>query len=459
MTLTKRISLIAAAAIALCTGSIALLAAVSGKSTALNQVDRRLIALRKEVETMEDPVSALLQSVASSSGDFTASLVVVDEDPIALLDESTQGSIQIPSMDLDQLTIAGQNPISLGVDEGLRLVALDVGDQQWLVFGESIADIQERFSSQLLTNSLLAVVLTAFGGLLAGAITRRSMAPLGAIVKYSRHVASGHLGETLHANAPSSEVRELQTSIASMVSALKDAADVRARSETAMRDFLADVAHELRTPLTTVRAYADLLASERPADAETRARAQTRIAQESKRMGRLIDDLLLLARLSAAPAERSETVDIFPILKAHLGDLEVLDPNRPIIVNAESTMARVNRNLLERMFANIVSNIHRHSPPHAQVAVAMKASEESLEITFDDAGPGLDDHQLTQVMNGTKRFGTLRVDNQHGTGLGLHLVASIARAHGGEATFERSSLGGLRVRIRMPVAAPVGESN
>jgi len=129
---------------------------------------------------------------------------------------------------------------------------IGLGNEQWLVFGERVEAIQSQLERQLLTNALIALLLTILGGTLSAIITRKSLRPIGQIVDFSQRVALGHLDISLVVDSTSLEVRELQESISSMVDSLKDAANSRAQSESSMREFLADVAHELRTPLTTV---------------------------------------------------------------------------------------------------------------------------------------------------------------------------------------------------------------
>jgi two-component system OmpR family sensor kinase len=218
-----------------------------------------------------------------------------------------------------------------------------------------------------------------------------------------------------------------------------------------MRDFLADVAHELRTPLTTVRAYSEILAVERPADAEVRERAMNRIADESKRMSKLIDDLLLLARVSSAPSAARERVDVGRVAESHFNDLLMLDPRRSVTLACAESWTLADTALLDRMFANLASNVHRHTPPTANVAVRCEVDGANIVCYVDDSGPGLDAGRLATLAEGTQRFDPLRSTDVRGSGLGLHLVSSIARAHGGSVSFERSPLGGLRVVVRLPI--------
>ncbi len=452
MTLARRISVLVGVVIAVTSFSIALLAAFSGRSTAFDQVDERLLSIRSASLESDDPVSALLERAGTGTSDLFAYLLVDDEEPLVLL-EARDGRPQPDSVRLTEteLTELAQNPDTSAESPQTRLTAIDLGDAQWLVIGETVDDIVRQFEGQLLRNSMLAVVLALLGGLVAAATTRRALGPLQQVVDYSGAVANGKLNAVLEVDSSAREVRELQASITEMVGSLKDAADVKAQSEADMRIFLADVAHELRTPLTTVRAYADVLAAEGMSDSEVRVRAQERIAHESRRMSRLIDDLLLLARLASTRLGATALVDVGSLVSTHFSDLRVLDPERSIEISCDSCFVQGDQALLERMFANLASNVHRHTPTTAKVAVSCAAGDH-VHCTVDDAGPGLDDAQLRQLAAGTERFGQLRSGDRHGTGLGLHLVASIARSHGGSASFARSPLGGLRVSVSLPTA-------
>lgn len=452
MTLARRISLMTSLIIAITTALFAALAAFSSRNAALDAVDQRIMGLGRTLSTSQEPVSALLQTTEAASPDFVAALIVVGEDPISLL-ETDPGVPTITPPTNTQLVEALVEPLTLDSGNPIRVVSIDLGDEQWLVFGERIGGVQAQLQRQLLTNALIALLLTIVGGSIAALIARRSLQPIGLVVDFSKRVALGDLNTSLGVNSPSLEVRELQASISGMVDSLREAADNRARSESAMREFLADVAHELRTPLTTVRAYADLLATANTADTETRKRAQDRIAQESKRMSRLIDDLLLLARLSSTRPDQIERVDVCEIVRSHVQDLRLLDSDRAIEVHCESLVTKANRALIERLFANVFSNIHRHTPANAPVEVRCELLDGHASITIDDGGPGLDQTQLQRLAQGTQRFGLIRSGNQHGTGLGLHLLASIARSHGGEALFTPSRLGGLCVTVRLPATS------
>lgn len=453
MTLSRRISLIVLLVIAMTSISIAVLSAVAGRASAIDQVDDRLVSLQSAVNLEDDPLQALLTGLIAPPRDFVAALVSPDEEPVDLLTEDANGAASIEPISAQRLVEASRAPVT-GGSRPTRFMTVDLGDEQWLMIGESLAAINDAFERQLFVSTMIAVMVSILGGVVASIVTRKSLQPLRDIVEYSGSIAAGRLDAVLPADASTREIRELQLTIGSTVGALQSAAESKARSEAAMREFLADVAHELRTPLTTVRAYSEILAVERPADPEVRERAMNRIADESKRMTKLIDDLLLLARVSSSPSVAREPVDVGRVAESHFNDLSTLDPDRKVTIECAESWTLADAALLDRMFANLASNVHRHTPSTASVAVRCTLDGATIVCSIEDAGPGLDASRLARLAEGTQRFDPLRSADVRGSGLGLHLVSSIAQSHGGSVSFERSSLGGLRVVVRLPKKPP-----
>lgn len=453
MTLSRRISLIVLLVIAMTSISIAVLSAVAGRASAIDQVDDRLVSLQSAVNLEDDPLQALLTGLIAPPRDFVAALVSPDEEPVDLLTEDANGAASIEPISAQRLVEASRAPVT-GGSRPTRFMTVDLGDEQWLMIGESLAAINDAFERQLFVSTMIAVMVSILGGVVASIVTRKSLQPLRDIVEYSGSIAAGRLDAVLPADASTREIRELQLTIGSTVGALQSAAESKSRSEAAMREFLADVAHELRTPLTTVRAYSEILAVERPADPEVRERAMNRIADESKRMTKLIDDLLLLARVSSSPSVAREPVDVGRVAESHFNDLSTLDPDRKVTIECAESWTLADAALLDRMFANLASNVHRHTPSTASVAVRCTLDGATIVCSIEDAGPGLDASRLARLAEGTQRFDPLRSADVRGSGLGLHLVSSIAQSHGGSVSFERSSLGGLRVVVRLPKKPP-----
>lgn len=141
-------------------------------------------------------------------------------------------------------------------------------------------------------------------------------------------------------------------------------------------------------------------------------------------------------------------------MSSHFSDLRVLDSGRSVELHCDTCFVDGDPSLLERVFANLASNVHRHTPESARVIASCKTQHDAVQCIIEDAGPGLDDRQMQHLAAGTERFGHLGSGDRHGTGLGLFLVASIIRSHGGTASFTRGDLGGLRVSLTLPETPP-----
>jgi len=167
-------------------------------------------------------------------------------------------------------------------------------------------------------------------------------------------------------------------------------------------------------------------------------------------MTRLLNDLLLLAQLNEAPNEPVQSVDLCDILRTHLDDLRSRDPERAISFMAPESMIIQGRpDLLERLMANVLSNVQRHTPPTAPVEVTSSMSHDTASVTIDDGGSGMSTEMLERANEGLVRFASERNRSAGGSGLGLPIMHSIVRQHRGTIEFSRSPLGGVRVTITL----------
>jgi two-component system OmpR family sensor kinase len=173
-------------------------------------------------------------------------------------------------------------------------------------------------------------------------------------------------------------------------------------------------------------------------------------AQEIFRMESLIQDLLFLAEVGEAQSDRRESVDLGKILKEYLEVLEALSPERTVSIklSGNSTILADPR-LMDRMIGNIFSNIRRHTPVDASVNVSVAESGKELIIMIEDGGQGLSEYpdKPRQI----KRFTSQRSPEGGGTGLGMSIIAGIIERYGGTLMLSQSSLGGLNVKITLPL--------
>jgi two-component system OmpR family sensor kinase len=233
-----------------------------------------------------------------------------------------------------------------------------------------------------------------------------------------------------------------------MVAALGTAAD----SEDRLRRFLADASHELRTPLTTIRAYSELIRTGTlPADPSTRE-AIGRIESEATRMGVLVEDLLLLARLDQHPALRREDVDIAELARETVDGLVATAPDHALTVRADAHDVNVvgDAEALRQVVSNLVRNAVLHTPPGTHVDVTVSAADDDVALVVVDDGPGMVDEVAAHAFDRFYRPEPGRMRNSSGTGLGLAIVRSVAEAHGGDVSLVTSPGHGARFEVRLP---------
>jgi two-component system, OmpR family, sensor kinase len=243
--------------------------------------------------------------------------------------------------------------------------------------------------------------------------------------------------------------------VATLGSALNAAFDARHESEAKLRTFIADASHELRTPLTSIRGYAELLRSGAAAEADERDRAVQRIESEATRMGGLVNDMLMLARLDQGRPLARERVDLAAIVADAVADARAVDPGREITLDAAGpVVVSGDDSRLRQILTNLLANARHHTPPGTPVDVRVGASGGTARVDVIDAGPGipvdLRTHVFDRFWRGDAAHGRAgRTDG--GSGLGLSIVAALASAHGGRAWLEPSERGAHFV-VTIPVA-------
>ena len=200
------------------------------------------------------------------------------------------------------------------------------------------------------------------------------------------------------------------------------------------RRFIADAAHELRSPIASLRTQLDVALAV-PNKTEEWPRIVSDALTDVDRLASLADDLLLLARLDSGSASRNSIVDVGALVNS---------PDQDLYVTGDETALR-------RMIDNLVVNAHRHARHDVEVSARREGAD--VVIAVDDDGHGISEADRERVFGPWVRLDTGRSRDDGGAGLGLAIVRSIARAHGGDATLDASPLGGLRATVRLPASA------
>ena len=354
-----------------------------------------------------------------------------------------------------------------------------------------------------LIGSLILLAVLAFIGV---ALVRRSLRPLAEIEQTAQDIAAGDLSRRVPEWDERTEVgrlgRSLNTMLDQVENAFRDRADSEAaarRSEVRMRQFVADASHELRTPLTTIRGFAELYRQrgglENGANGIPRAdldRIMRRLEQEASRMGVLVEDLLLLARLDQQRPLDTRPVDLLTLAADAVHDARVMAPQRSINLTVEPGAAPIvlgDDVRLRQVIGNLMSNALVHTPDGTPVEVRIRPGTPdgeragppvpsgtvpqgqasaprsgvpgaprrwpSVQVEVADHGPGLTPEQADRVFERFYRADQARTRQAGGTGLGLAIVSALVTAHGGTVTAEPTPGGGATFRIVLPLAPEV----
>ncbi|MBD0423471.1 HAMP domain-containing histidine kinase [Streptomyces sp. TRM S81-3] len=237
---------------------------------------------------------------------------------------------------------------------------------------------------------------------------------------------------------PHTEVGRVGAALNRMLDHVHGALHARQRSETRVRQFVADASHELRTPLASIRGYAELTRRGRERVGPDTRHALGRIESEAGRMTLLVEDLLLLARLDAGRPLQFERTDLVPLVvdtvsdarAAGLGHNWRLDlPDEPALVSADAAR-------LQQVLVNLLGNARNHTPPGTTVTARVRRSGPWVCVDVEDNGPGIPPELLPHVFERFARGDSARSRATGSTGLGLAIVQAVAAAHGGAVTVD-----------------------
>ncbi len=301
-----------------------------------------------------------------------------------------------------------------------------------LVTAVALGPTDQTVASLIHVELVVSVVVVVALLILALWIVRFGLRPLEEMTETAGAIAAGDLSQRIRRPEERGEVGRLGSALNGMLSQIEAAFAERTLSESRLRRFVADASHELRTPLTSIRGYAELLRKGALEDEDARRRAAERIEHEASRMGVLVDDLLLLARLDQGrPLERSR-VDLGAVVHDAVEAARAADRHRRISL-ALSDVAFVlgDAARLRQVVDNLLRNAVVHTPEGTPVHVAVRRDGPLAVVTVADEGPGLAADQAARLFDRFYRGSEARTGE--GTGLGLSIVAALASAHGGRA--------------------------
>jgi signal transduction histidine kinase len=373
-------------------------ATISVKNSQIAVIDSQLNTIAESVrQNSAAPVSAALDSAAEQDFNVTIALIsasgeltIINESQLNLSDPPTE-SVIINSL---------QKAVTVDVQEGYRLVSLNISGGDRLLIADSLKATNENFVENQKRLVLFTVLADAVAIALSYLVIRRNN-------------------------------RKLQ-------------ADSLAR----MQSFLADASHELRTPLTVIKGYSEMLAKGQIAAESDREKAFDRVNSEIVRMENLIHDLLLLAELGETTAPIREEVDLSELVGTYSRDFKTLNSQRSVSIEIEDSLSCPGSiDHLKRLIQNILNNISRHTPMDAPVQIKLSKNGKRISLLIEDGGPGLSETSYRDGIELLNRFDTSRSRESGGSGLGLSIIAAIVHEHGGTLALRKSALGGLAVEV------------
>ena len=312
------------------------------------------------------------------------------------------------------------------------------------------------------------IVVTVLGGT-GYVLVRNSLRPLSEVEATARAIAAGDLSQRVPEGNERTEVGRLATSLNGMLSQIEtafraqQASEEQARgSETRMRRFVADASHELRTPLTSIRGFAELYRQGAVRSDDDVARLMQRIEAEGARMGLLVEDLLLLARLDQQRPLTFGPVDLAGIAGDAVHDAKAVQPERPIVLHLDESLTDVpvvrgDDGRLRQVVGNLVTNALTHTPPDARITVNVGQAPDDADVLvleIADEGPGMEAADADRAFERFYRADASRNRSAGGTGLGLAIVSSLVAAHGGSVELDTAPGKGTVVTVRLPRSGP-----
>lgn len=343
-----------------------------------------------------------------------------------------------------------------------------------------LGDVTETVEATQLVIALADVAIVVLGAMVATYLIHRSFRALRRIEGVAGQIAGGNLSARVPVTEPpTTEVGSLQRSLNTMLQQNERAFTVQVAAQERMTRFISDASHELRTPLAAIRGYGELYRMG-GVPHERQPEVMGRIECEASRMGRLVEDLLQLARMDEGRKMKMSTVDLTEVCRGALTDMAVLAPERDCSLlaldagdddaptqDAGDKSARTpgpvlvwgDRDRLSQVITNLLGNVTRHTPSGTpvEIAVGTLAGADGVAtravVEVRDHGPGVPPEDAAKVFERFYRADTSRNRETGGSGLGLSIVSAILQRHGGTVQMLQTPGGGATVRMEIPMAA------
>lgn len=384
-------------------------------------------------------------------------------------DLSKENDSSLPALTAEQFAEIEASLKSRG-DIDYSLVNDSAGDEQLVVYrlagppnrtegliqaSTDTDSLKQLLMTQLVIFSGLAVIAMAAGLALYLPLLRRTLKPLSRIVMAARKTNAGNLTERLPVSQGQEEIDQLSDALGGMLERLNRSFEAERRTTAKMRRFIADASHELRTPLTSIHGFLEVLLRGAASNPGQLHRALSSMHLESKRINKLVEDLLAIAKLDQEPQLQLSTAQLDLVIAEMEPQLQLLAGSRRLELSlAPDIQGSFHADQLKQVVLNLVLNAVQHTDPEAGVIrLSLLAKGNSAELTVEDNGSGIPEEHLPHVFERFYRSETSRTRKTGGAGLGLSITKSIVDAHHGTIAAESKPGEGTIFRVRLPLNA------
>jgi two-component system OmpR family sensor kinase len=283
-------------------------------------------------------------------------------------------------------------------------------------------------------------------------VIRVGLRPLERMGRVAREIAHGDLTRRVSPDNQRTEVGRLGASLNEMLVQIEQAFEARGESEDRLRRFLSDASHELRTPLASIRGYAELFRLGAANEPEELERVMARIEAEATRMGVLVENLLVLARLDELPEMRLVPVDLSELAEQAVQDTQALAPQREVRLTVNGAVrVLADPEQLGQVLGNLARNAVIHTPADTAIEISVRPEDDRALVEVRDHGRGLPADAGDRVFDRFWRTEGGRSRGRGGAGLGLAIVKAIVQAHHGEVNAGNAPDGGAVFRVTLPI--------
>ncbi len=322
-----------------------------------------------------------------------------------------------------------------------------------VVIAVSLTSVERTLQELSFLFLLISLAVLLLIGLISRWLITLSLKPLLEVEVIAAAIAGGDLSARLPEIRPATEIGRLTKSLNTMLGRIEESFQQKNESESKLRRFVADASHELRTPLTAIRGFAELHRQGAVTGEEKTKELVGRIEKESIRMGSLVEDLLLLARMDEARPHTLEPVDLTHLIEESVASALAAGPDHPIEVDVPADLYVLgDTKRIHQALGNLLANARTHTPSGTLIKVSAATNEIETTIAVKDSGPGLSESDQIRIFERFFRVDPSRARHAgEGSGLGLSIVDAVMKAHSGTVSVDSEIGKGSTFTLHFPI--------